>query len=105
MLTWLIPHLEKWPRPQRFFLAKQVLDQATEFYQLLLYARKVAGPERANVLLKADVALETLKGLVRLGQELEYMSLRQYEYISEIFLRLGQQLGGWRKATEKIVES
>jgi hypothetical protein len=49
MLAWLIPHLEKWPRPQRFLLARQTLESATQFYRLLLRARKVRGQGRGLV--------------------------------------------------------
>jgi hypothetical protein len=100
MLYWLVHHLEGWPRPQRFFLARQTLDSATQFYRLLLQARKVEGRARAEALLAADTELETLKALLRLGQERRYMSLRQYEHISGRLLTIGQQLGGWRKSTE-----
>ena len=99
MLAWLVPHLEGWPRPQRFLLARQVLNSATSFYRLLLRARKVQGAARAAVLLDADTELETLKALLRLGQERRYMSLRQYEHISGLLRNIGQQLGGWRRAT------
>jgi hypothetical protein len=101
MLDWLVPHLEGWPRPQRFLLARQVLESATQFYRLLLRARKVRGPARAQTLLDADTELETLKGMLRLGQERRYMSLTQYQHISGILSGIGQQLGGWRRATEK----
>lgn len=100
LLDWLAPHLEKWPRPQRFLLARQVMDSATHFYRLLLRARKVQGRTRAETLLEADTELETLKALLRLGQERRYMSLGQYEHISGLLLVIGQQLGGWRKSTE-----
>jgi hypothetical protein len=104
MLDWLVPHLEGWPRPQRFLLARQTLDSATHFYRLLLRARKVQGQARAEALLDADAELETLKALLRLGQERRYMSLRQYEHISGILSNLGRQLGGWRKTTESQLE-
>lgn len=100
MLDWLIPHLEDWPRPQRFLLARQVMDSATGFYRLLLRARKAEREERAEVLREADAELETLKGLLRLGQERKYMSLGQYEHISRMLSAIGQQLGGWRKKVQ-----
>lgn len=100
MLDWLAPHLEKWPRPQRFLLARQAMDSATHFYRLLLRARKVQGQARAEVLLDADAELEMLKALVRLGQERRYMNLGQYKHISKVLFDIGRQLGGWRKATE-----
>jgi hypothetical protein len=98
LLDWLVPHLEGWPRPQRFFLARQVLESATQFYRLLLRARKVQGDDRRQVLLDADVELETLKALLRLGQERHYMSLRQYRHVSAILADVGRQLGGWRSS-------
>lgn len=101
MLLWLVPHLEGWPRTQRFFLARQVLETATAFYRHLLRARKVRGADRCDALLDADVELETLKGLLRLGQEREYMSLRQYEHISKQVAEIGRQLGGWRAASRR----
>lgn len=100
MLDWLVPHLEKWPRPQRFLLAREVMDSATHFYRLLLRARKVQGQARAKVLLDADAELETLKALLRLGQERRYMNLGQYKHISKALFNIGQQLGGWRKSVE-----
>ncbi len=100
MLAWLVPHLEKWPRAQRFFLARQVLDSATRFCRLLLRARKVARQERRRILLEADAELETLKALLRLGQERQYMSLDQYRHIPLQLLDIGKQLGGWRASLE-----
>jgi hypothetical protein len=96
MLLWLVPHLEGWPRPQRFFLARQVLETATAFYRHLLRARKVKGDARRAALLDADVELETLKALLRLGQERKYMSLNQYKHISQQLVEIGRQVGGWR---------
>ncbi len=96
MLAWLIPHLEEWPRAQRFLLAREVLESAMAFYRALLLARKVQGPARAAALLDADVDLEILRALLRLGQERRYMSLEQYAHISKLLAELGKQLGGWR---------
>jgi hypothetical protein len=101
MLSWLVPHLEHWPRPQRFFLARQALESATQFYRLLLRARKVQGESRCQTLLEADVELETLKALLRLGQERRYMSIGQYEHVSAMVMEIGRQLGGWRASTER----
>jgi hypothetical protein len=101
LLNWLTPHLESWPRPQRFLLAKQVMDSATQVYRLLLRARKVEGAECAQTLLEADVELEMLKALLRLGEERHYMSTRQYAHVSAMVVKIGQQLGGWRKTASR----
>lgn len=101
MLAWLVPHLETWPRPQRFFLARQVLESATQCYRCLLRARKVSGMDRRRALLDADVELETLRGLLRLAEERHYMSVGQYEHVSRMLADMGRQLGGWRASLEE----
>jgi hypothetical protein len=88
----------------RITLARQVLDSATSFYRLLLRARKVQLQARAHLLLEADAELETLKGLLRLGQERRYMSLGQYEHVSRMLSNIGQQMGGWRASTARKLE-
>lgn len=98
MLDWIVGHLEHWPRQQRFFLARQVMEAATGFYRALLRARKVKGTARAESLVAADVELECLKGLLRLGQERHYMSVGQYAHVSGMLAEIGRQLGGWRQA-------
>jgi len=98
LLDWLVPHLEHWPRPQRFLLARQVMESATSFYRLILRARKAGLAARADALLEADAELETLKALLRLGQERRYMSLGQYEHVSRLVSDVGRQLGGWRRS-------
>ena len=86
--------------PKILQAARQALDSATNFYRLLLRARKVQGQTRADALLDADAELETLKALLRLGQERRYMSLGQYRHVSGLLINIGQQLGGWRNSTE-----
>jgi hypothetical protein len=100
MLAWLTSHLEHWPRSQRFFLAREVMDSATELYRWLLVARKVHGPARSQALLEADVRLEVLRGLLRVGQEKQYMSVGQYTHVSAMLAEIGRQIGGWRRLTD-----
>ena len=105
LLDWLVPHLESWPRPQRFLLVRKVMDSATGFYRHLLRARKVSGQARADALLAADTELETLKALLRLGQERRYMDLGQYSHVSRLLGDVGRQLGGWRQSVESQLAS
>jgi hypothetical protein len=49
----------------------------------------------------ADVELEMLRSLLRLGQELRYMSLDQYRHVSTMLVEIGRQLGGWLASSER----
>ena len=95
------PRSDSTPSRRPSFLARQVLDSATQFYRVILRARKVQGQARADTLREADTEFELLKALLRLGQERRYMSLGQYEHVSRMLASVGRQLGGWRISTEE----
>lgn len=96
LLVWLLPHTQKFPKSQRFVLAKRVDDAALNFQALIIKARKVAGAARAEALTLADVELETLRLTLRLCHEMKLLSLAQYEHVSKMLSELGRLLGAWR---------
>jgi hypothetical protein len=96
LIAWLLPHTQKFPKSQRFVLAKRVEDAALNFQALIIKARKVTGERRAEALVLADVELETLRLNLRLCQELKLLSLAQYEHVSKMLVELGKLLGAWR---------
>ena len=96
-MLWLLPAVEKFPRSQRFVLAARLLDTAFACHRELIRARKVSGAARKEVLLEADVLLDSLRLQVRLAQELRCLSLPQYEHASRLLAGSGRLLGAWRK--------
>lgn len=96
LLVWLLPHTQKFPKSQRFVLAKRAQDAALNFQALIIKARKVTGAARAEALTAADVELETLRLTLRLCHEMKLLSLSQYEYVSKMLSELGRLLGAWR---------
>ncbi len=91
------------PGPYRHFIVierkERKISAAPYRDRVVHHARKVPPAMRGETLLQADAELETLKALLRLGQEQRYMSLRQYRHVSGLTANIGQQLGGWRKTT------
>jgi hypothetical protein len=106
LLKYLIPATEKFPKSQRFVLAKRIQDAALDFHEHLLEARKVDLLARRDVLLQADVALEKLRIHLRLSMEMEYLKFPQYEHASGYVVEIGRMLGSWREGTEvKITQA
>ncbi|MCP4543141.1 MAG: diversity-generating retroelement protein Avd [Chloroflexi bacterium] len=103
LLKYLMPATQKFPKSQRFVLAKRIQDAALDFYECLLQARKVDLATRRDVLLQADVELEKLRLYLRLGTELEYLKFPQYEHVSKYVTEIGRMLGAWREGTEKKI--
>lgn len=96
LIAWLVPHTQKFPKSQRFVMAKRVEDAALNFQALIIKARKVTGAARAEVLLLADVELEVLRVSLRLCQDLKLLSFAQYEHVSKQVVEVGNLLGAWR---------
>jgi hypothetical protein len=101
LLKYLIPTTEKFPKSQRFVLAKRIQDAALDFQASLLTARKVDLSTRREVLRQADVELEKLRLHLRLSMELEYLKFPQYKHASAYVVEIGRMLGAWREGTEK----
>ena len=95
LLAWLLTHTQKFPKSQRFVLAKRVEDAALNFQALLIKARKVTGAARAETLTLADVELEMLRISLRLCQDLKLLSFAQYEFGSKQIVEIGKLLGAW----------
>ncbi|MDH7487097.1 MAG: diversity-generating retroelement protein Avd [Anaerolineae bacterium] len=93
LLKWLLPHLDKYPKSQRFRLAKRIEDAAFDFHSLLIQATKEGHPRRT--LLQADAELDKLRHYIRLAVDLGYTSPRQYGYVAEMLVEVGKLLGGW----------
>ncbi len=98
LVKWLIPQTTKFPREQRFVLAKRVQDSAFRFYDVIVRASLAAEREQKLTWLnEADVTLHTLRLNVRLCKDLELMQDNSYAHAARQLAEIGKLLGGWRK--------
>ncbi|TAN43690.1 MAG: diversity-generating retroelement protein Avd [Nitrospirae bacterium] len=93
---WLLEHTIKFPKSQRFVMAKRIEEAALNFYDLLLLAVKKE-KDRKSFLEDASFELERIKHYMRLSKDLNLMTLKQYEYSSKEIVEIGRLLGGWIK--------
>ena len=93
---WLLEHTIKFPKSQRFVMAKRIEEAVLNFYDLLLFAVKEEKDKKA-VLNNASFELERLKHYLRLCKDLNLLSVKQYEYSSREIVEIGKLLGGWLK--------
>ena len=95
-LKWVLGRTEKFPKSQRFFLAKRLNDATFDFYERLEEAALLKKQERQK-LREADVYLLRMKHYLRLSMKLHYISFDQYKYAIRQLQELGRLLGGWMK--------
>lgn len=95
LMLWLLQHTGKFPKSERFRLAKQLTDAAFSFHNQLLAL--VYNPEKAEFFTKADIDLAKLRTFGRLSHEMSLTSTKQYEYFAGQVTEIGRLLGGWKK--------
>jgi len=99
LLRWLIPATVKFPRSQRFVLARNVQRTALKFQERLIEAAYDDQP--LGQLKKADVLLTKLRFYLRLCRDLELLSLGQYAHVIRMVSEVGRLLGGWMKTVSE----
>lgn len=99
-LLWILDHTEKFPKNERFRLAKRLEDTAFEFYELLIKAVRTPS-HRQRILIQADLELEKLRLYVRLAQARKLTSKQQYRFAAGELVEIGKLLGGWMKTLKK----
>ncbi len=98
LLLWLIPQTLKFPREQRFIMAKRVQDAALDLQELLLEAALSGEKRKRQLLAQADITLARLRFHLRLCHELELLGPGQYQHVANMVTEIGRLLGGWRKS-------
>lgn len=97
-LVWLLDHTRKFPKYERFRLAKVIEEAAFAFHACLIAA---ARPENTRQHLRqADIELDKLRAYLRLALECRYTSRNQYGYAAQQTAELGRLLGGWLKTCD-----
>ena len=99
ILLWMIGHVGKFPRSHRFVLGERIETRMLNVLELLVRAAYTR--EKRDYLQKANTDLQVLRLLVRLGKDLGFTSVKQYEFISHELVGLGQQVGGWAKSQSR----
>lgn len=96
---WLLNHTGKFPKSERFRLAKRLDDSLFDFYGHLLESTR---PGKArHGLQRADLELDKLRLFIRISHARGLFSNRQYEYAINSLMEIGKLLGGWIKSTSK----
>lgn len=92
----LIDRAEKFPRTARFTLADRMVNAGLDIIELIV--ESIYTRDREDLLQRANLRMELLRVYVRLACDRKFISLRQYEYLSERIDEAGRMVGGWIKS-------
>lgn len=94
-MVWLLNHTGKFPKDERFRLAKRIDDALFDFHKSLTQAAYETSAKAH--LRQADLHLQLLRTYLRLALELKYSSPDQFHCAAEHLDEIGKLLGGWMK--------
>jgi hypothetical protein len=79
LLTWLLPHCERFPKAQRYLLTQRLANAALDFQEAIFHANAQRGEIRLHHLRDADADLTTLRLYLRLAYQWAWFNAGQYE--------------------------
>ncbi len=95
-MVWILAHTAKYPKYERFRLAKEIETAIFSFHRCLLHATKSS--DKQSYLRQADIHLLELRTYMRIANSLKYTSDDQYGFFAENCTEIGKLLGGWLKS-------
>ena len=91
--------LRQFPKSERHTLAAEIKRSMYEFLRLIIRGNKKYF--KKTTLQDADIELDNIRHLIRLGQSLGFLPFKKYEVWSKLLNEIGKMLGGWIKSTAK----
>lgn len=96
MMQYLHQTLQQYPKAEKYGLATDTKNAAYELMRLLITANKRY--HKKTTMQDADIQLDILRHLIRLGKDMKFMSLKRFEVLSGMTTEIGKMIGGWMKS-------
>lgn len=94
-LEWLLPALDKFPKKVRFTFTQRIENLSLDLVEDLIEARYTSN--RKPILKRANLRLEKMRILIRIGHKMRYLSNESYRHAAKSIDEVGRMLGGWMK--------
>ncbi len=98
-MLWLFPQIGKFPREYRYILGDRIENGLLDILESLIEARFVRDKEL--LLRSTNISLEKMRYLIRMSKDLQFISIKKYEYASKEINQIGSCVGAWLKKVKK----
>lgn len=96
MIKFLYRSVKSFPKEYKYTIGTDTLNCAWECLDLIVEANVLPNKEKHAKLLKLSIALDKLKMRVRMIQEIQLISKRQFVHIYTNYIKeIGDMTGGW----------
>ena len=97
LAAWLLERTERFPKHQRFVLAKRLQDEAWELLRAVTLALEHRRHRLAR-LMAADEAVTGLRLAARLCRDRALLRQAQVDHVCRELADIGRMLGGWLRS-------
>ena len=98
---WVLDRVDQFPKNQRFVLGTRLADAVMEVLELLSEAAYAAGRRKVELLGRANRRIEATRWLVRLTEDRNLVSKRQFAFSARSLEECGRMVGGWLKSSSR----
>ena len=86
----------------KYTLGESLLEIAWQCLDLVLEVNHLSNEHKFAGLQKLSLSFDRLKLRIRMAQELEIISVRQFTHLQTVYLKeIGEMIGGWHKWAER----
>lgn len=90
--------IRNFPKQYKYTLGQNILDLSWQCLDLVLEANALPGKKKYSKILELSINFDKLKVRLRMAQELNLISKRQFTHIQTNYLKeIGEMIGGWLK--------
>ncbi len=98
ILDWILDKCETFPKSVRFTFSSRVANISFDILERIVEA--IYSKNKTDILRRINLYIEKLRVLFRISYDRQYISVKQYEFISAELNEFGRMIGGWLKSCD-----
>jgi len=98
LIKFLYELVRNFPKHYKYALGENILELSWECLDLTLEANVLPNEKKYPKILNLSISFDKLKMRLRMAQELNLISEKQFAHIQEYYIKeIGEMIGGWLK--------
>lgn len=95
--------VKNFPKEHKYSLGKEMLELSWHCLDLVIEANALSNNQKAGKIFELSRIFDKLKMRIRMGQEINLLTLGQFTHLEENYLlEIGREIGGWLRWAEKL---
>lgn len=98
LIKFLYERVRDFPKQYKYTLGESVLNLSWRCLDLVLEANALPNDKKCQKIMELSINFDRLKIRLRMAQELNLISIKQFTHIQTFYIReIGEMIGGWLK--------